>query len=128
MPTLEHKQLAICPKCGTPSETDSELGCLVCMLQLALQSKTSTDDGLPSAFGTYVIERDDDDIPRELGRGTMGVTYRAIDTSLQRVVALKLVSPDFNARGAEARERFVREARAAAALRHPNVATAYQFG
>ena len=58
----------------------------------------------------------------------MGVTYRAIDTSLQRPVALKLIDSEWVKRGAEARERFMREARAAAALRHPNVATVYYFG
>ena len=64
----------------------------------------------------------------ELGHGAMGVTYRAIDTSLQRPVALKLIASEWVKRGAEARERFMREARTAAALRHPNVATVYHFG
>ena len=64
----------------------------------------------------------------ELGRGAMGVTYRATDTSLQRPVALKLIDAEWIKRGAEARERFMREARAAAALRHPNVAAVHQFG
>ena len=58
----------------------------------------------------------------------MGVTYRAIDTSLKRPVALKLIDSEWVKRGAEARERFMREARTAASLRHPNVATVYHFG
>ena len=58
----------------------------------------------------------------------MGVTYRANDTSLQRKVALKIIKTDIAERSADARERFVREARAAAALRHENIATIYQFG
>jgi TolB-like protein len=58
----------------------------------------------------------------------MGVTYRAIDKALDRPVALKIINADRQSHSAEARERFMREARAAAALRHPNVATAYQFG
>jgi len=58
----------------------------------------------------------------------MGVTYRAIDTSLKRPVALKLIDSEWIKRGAEARERFMREARTAASLRHPNVATVYHFG
>ncbi len=58
----------------------------------------------------------------------MGVTYRAIDTSLNREVALKIIRAGIGLSDAEARERFAREARAAAALRHPNVATVYQFG
>src|SRR5258707_41546 len=58
----------------------------------------------------------------------MGVTYRATDTSLQRKVALKIIKTDIAARSADARERFVREARAAAAFRHEHIATIYQFG
>ncbi len=58
----------------------------------------------------------------------MGITYRAVDTSLRRPVALKIIDPEWIKRGAEARERFMREARTAAALRHPNVAAVYQFG
>ena len=58
----------------------------------------------------------------------MGVTYRATDTSLQRKVALKIIKTDIAERSADARERFMREARAAAALRHENIATIHQFG
>ena len=55
----------------------------------------------------------------------MGVTYRAIDTSLQRKVALKIIKIDVAERSTDARERFMREARAAAALRQENIATVY---
>src|SRR5262249_4568188 len=48
--------------------------------------------------------------------------------ALDRPVALKIINTDGRSRNSEARERFMREARAAAALRHPNVATVYQFG
>jgi len=58
----------------------------------------------------------------------MGVTYRATDTSLQRKVALKIIKTDIAERSADARERFVREARATAALRHENIAVIHQFG
>jgi serine/threonine protein kinase/cytochrome c-type biogenesis protein CcmH/NrfG len=58
----------------------------------------------------------------------MGVTYRATDTSLQRKVALKIIKIDIAERSADARERFMREARAAGALRHEHIATVYQFG
>jgi TolB-like protein/Flp pilus assembly protein TadD len=58
----------------------------------------------------------------------MGVTYRAIDKALDRPVALKIINTERGSQSAEARGRFMREARAAAALRHPNVATVYQFG
>lgn len=56
-----------------------------------------------------------------------GHHFRAIDIALNRPVALKIVAPQDRARG-EARERFSREARIAAGLRHPNIATVYHFG
>src|SRR5436190_1213816 len=59
----------------------------------------------------------------------MGVTYLAIDKVLHRRVALKVIDVPAAARSSQAmRERFLREARAAAALRHPNVAGVFQFG
>ena len=79
-------------------------------------------------FGVYEIDRREDGSLYELGRGAMGVTYRATDTSLQRKVALKIIKTDIAQRSADARERFVREARAAAAFRHEHIATIYQFG
>ena len=84
------------------------------------------DDGV--RFGVYEIDRREDGSLYELGRGAMGVTYRATDTSLQRKVALKIIKTDIAERSADARERFMREARAAAALRHEHIATVYQFG
>ena len=62
--------------------------------------------------GRYAIER-------ELGRGGMGIVYLARDLRLERVVAIKLLPPDRSA--APLRERFLREARTAARLSHPNI-------
>ena len=104
---------------------------MVCLLRVGLSDvpdKISEDWFVPDQFGPYVIERREDGNAYELGRGAMGVTYRATDTSLQRAVALKIIKTDLAGRSAEARERFAREARAAAALRHPNVATVHHFG
>lgn len=90
----------------------------------------STQDGLDNTmrFGVYEIDCHADGNLCELGRGAMGVTYRATDTSLQRKVALKIIKTEIAERSADARERFVREARAAAALRHENIAVIHQFG
>jgi TolB-like protein/predicted Ser/Thr protein kinase len=66
-------------------------------------------------------------IVAELGRGGMGVVYRAEDTRLKRPVALKFLSEDLSARP-EARARFLREAQAAAALDNPHVCTVYEAG
>src|SRR5262249_36664583 len=64
---------------------------------------------------------------RRLGRGGMGIIFLAEDSGLRRPVALKVLGPDL-ARRPEAAERFLREARAAAALRHDHVVTIYQVG
>lgn len=73
-----------------------------------------------------VLTRDDGSI-WELGRGAMGITYRAFDKNLECDVALKVISGNYlNTDGA--RDRFVREARAAAKLRHPNVASVFHLG
>ena len=81
-----------------------------------------------NCFGQTEIDCREDGRLYELGRGAMGVTYRATDTTLQRKVALKIIQTDIAERSADARERFMREARAAAALRHENIAVIHQFG
>src|SRR5262245_61308895 len=105
---------------------------MICLLRVGFDDAEEPNEALISfvadRLGNYRIERRDDGSLWELGRGAMGVTYRAVDTSLQRPVALKLIASEWVKRGAEARERFMREARTAASLRHPNVATVYHFG
>ncbi|MDD5200701.1 MAG: protein kinase [Terrimicrobiaceae bacterium] len=65
--------------------------------------------------------------PAELGRGAMGITYKAYDRNLHIHVALKVINAAVLS-GENARERFLREARSAAALRHPNVAAVFFLG
>jgi TolB-like protein/Tfp pilus assembly protein PilF len=126
---------AVCPECGTRLEGgfSRNLGrCMICLLRVGFDDAEEPDETLFASvadrLGIYRIERRDDGSLWELGRGAMGVTYRALDTSLRRAVALKLIDSEWVKRGAEARERFMREARTAASLRHPNVATVYHFG
>ena len=124
----------ICKTCGASTEATSsgDLGCITCLLEIGLGPEAEERDGafaaVPNQLGAYTIARHIDGSAWELGHGAMGVTYRAIDKALDRPVALKIINIDLGSRSAEARERFLREARAAAALRHPNVATVYQFG
>jgi serine/threonine protein kinase len=78
------------------------------------------DMPLPISFGRYVLEQ-------LLGRGGMGVVYLAHDTQLDRKVALKV--PRMSAQESPtACERFLREARAAATLEHPNICPVYDVG
>jgi Tol biopolymer transport system component/predicted Ser/Thr protein kinase len=72
-----------------------------------------------STLGHYRLDE-------KLGRGGMGEVYRAFDTRLGRSVALKTILPDFAA-DEERRIRFEREARAVAALNHPNIVTVYSI-
>ena len=63
----------------------------------------------------------------EIGQGGMGVVYKALDTDLGRTVALKVLREDA-ASDEERRRRFLREARAAAAVSHANIAAVYEVG
>ena len=66
------------------------------------------------------------EVKQELSRGGMGVVYRALDTKLDREVALKVLPPELMADEARKR-RFVQEAKAAAAIHHPNIATIHEI-
>src|SRR5439155_1073831 len=120
--------VTVCSICGEPLNAKGD--CVACLLRRGLGGSIAENE--PSAslvFGDFEVVRREDDSFWELGRGAFGVTYLAVDNVLRRRVALKVIEVPAAARGSQAvRERFLREARAAAALRHPNVAAIYQFG
>ena len=75
---------------------------------------------LPSSFGEY-------DLLEEIGRGGMGIVYKAWDRTLERHVALKMILRGIHATSADL-QRFRSEAQAAAGLTHPNIVPVYQVG
>ena len=78
-------------------------------------------------FEHYQLVTSVDGTPIELGRGAMGVTYKAFDVDLHCPVTLKVISERYLG-DESARLRFLREARAAASVRHPNVASVFHLG
>ena len=118
-----------CPACGTLLPEDGEF-CPVCALREAIQTQTeslSDSSGSELRFEHYTVLHNAEGRPFELGRGAMGVTYKAFDVRLQRPAALKIISPQLFGNDS-ARHRFIREARAAASVRHPNVASVFHIG
>jgi serine/threonine protein kinase/predicted ATPase len=129
-----------CPDCGSEFSGAMEF-CPVCMLRKALDG--DVESGEPSAsedtikpttperaverFEHYELVMGEDGKPVELGRGAMGITYKAFDVDLHCPVTLKVISERYL--GDESvRLRFLREARAAASVRHPNVASVFHLG
>jgi WD40 repeat protein/serine/threonine protein kinase len=128
-----------CPSCGNELPGAMEF-CPVCMLRKALadgfesgESSASEDTIKPTAgqavqrFEHYELVTGEDGKPVELGRGAMGVTYKAFDVDLHCPVTLKVINGRYLS-DESARLRFLREARAAASVRHPNVASVFHLG
>jgi serine/threonine protein kinase len=128
-----------CSVCGTALSGVDE-SCPVCMLRKGLAggvesggSSASEDIVRPTPepashrFENYEIVKGEDGIPVELGRGAMGITYKAFDVDLRCLVTLKVITARY-LNDESARLRFLREARAAASVRHPNVASVFHLG
>ena len=128
-----------CPTCGNELSGATEF-CPVCMLRKALaggvesgESSVSEDTLKPTSqdaahrFEHYQLVKGEDGKPVELGRGAMGVTYKALDVDLRCSVALKVIGEKLLG-DESAQLRFLREARAAARLRHSNVASVLHLG
>src|SRR5271157_4584660 len=127
-----------CPSCGNEFSGAMEF-CPVCMLRKALAGRVEsgessseeavkpTPEQATQRFEHYELVKGEDRKPVELGRGAMGVTYKAVDVDLRCPVTLKVISERYLG-DESARLRFLREARAAASVRHPNVASVFHLG
>ena len=121
----------VCPACG--ALVLESAACPVCLLRSASRPEVFAVASAISTcssefdFGHCQILRTADGTPIELGRGAMGVTYKALDIHLQFVVALKVINSEMLGDECACR-RFVREARAAARVRHENVASIFHLG
>jgi serine/threonine protein kinase/Tfp pilus assembly protein PilF len=118
-----------CAQCGSSlsSTEDAEEFCLTCLLHTALGREDLDQARRPQRFDQYELVNGGDGEPVELGRGAMGITYKAFDTNLRCEVALKVIHPRYLADEAT-RARFLSEARAAAQLRHRNIASVFHLG
>jgi serine/threonine protein kinase len=126
---LSAPSVAVCSTCGRLLNAKGD--CLTCLVRIGFDEpqEEAAAPFTSLVFGDFEIERRGDGSFWELGHGAMGVTYRALDKVLHRTVALKVIETPAAAGDSTAvRERFLREARAAAALKHPNVAGIFQFG
>src|SRR2546422_1115176 len=133
----EPQAAGTCATCGRPLTQCGPNGeCLRCLVSLGFlaegeQAETPAARGRltpgPLRYAHFEVELGADGFPLELGAGAMAITYRARDTVLNSIVALKVIDRSV-AQNSGARSRFLREARAAANIHHPNVARVTYYG
>src|SRR6266702_3008708 len=126
-----------CATCGRPLTQCGPNGeCLRCLVSLGFLADGEPPERPaargrltpgPLRYAHFEVETGADGFPVELGAGAMAITYRARDTVLNSVVALKVIDRKV-AQNPGARSRFLREARAAANIHHPNVAQVTYYG
>src|SRR5438067_7748714 len=135
--TTQTHAAGTCATCGRPLTQCGPNGeCLRCLVSLSFLADGQEADRPagrgrltpgPLRYAHFEVEVGADGFPVELGAGAMAITYRARDTVLNSTVALKVINRSV-ARNPDARSRFLREARAAANIHHPNVAQVTYYG
>ena len=127
----------VCASCGQAmTHVGAEGECMRCLVSFGFLSDEQQSEGTksgkpvrpgPLRYAHFEVEVNADGYPKILGSGAMAVTYCARDTILNSTVALKVISRKL-AENPTARARFLREARAAAQIQHPNVARVIHYG
>src|SRR6185369_7335064 len=122
----------ICPGCQNPLPPDAPAGlCPECLLKAGFGTGTE-----PGGEGTGFVAPTAEQVARLfpqleilglLGKGGMGAVYKARQPGLDRLVALKILPPEYS-RDPAFSDRFLREARALAKLNHPNIIAVFDFG
>src|SRR5213595_2243348 len=135
--TTEPQTAGTCATCGRPLTQCGPNGeCLRCLVSLGFLADGQESERPPARgrltpgplkYAHFEVEVGADGFPVELGAGAMAITYRARDTVLNSEVALKVIDRSV-AQNPGARSRFLREARAAANIHHPNVARVTYYG
>jgi len=135
--TTEPRAAGTCATCGRQLTQCGPNGeCLRCLVSLGFLADGQEADRPagrgrltpgPLRYAHFEVEVGADGFPVELGAGAMAITYRARDTVLNSAVALKVIDRRV-AQNPGARSRFLREARAAANIHHPNVAQVTYYG
>ena len=126
-----------CPKCGAILSAEAVEGlCPACLFSMNLATQTDPGgDPEPARAGKAAVPSPETvakhfpqyEILECLGRGGMGVVYKARQKSLDRLVALKILAPE-REKDPQFAERFAREAKTLAQLNHPNIVTVHDFG
>src|SRR5258705_1150070 len=137
---VAEREPAVGETCGTCGRPLTQVGlkgeCLRCLVSLGFLSDSRRPEESqtrrrltpgPLKYDHFEVEVGADGFPIELGAGAMAITYRARDTVLNSIVALKVIERKV-AQNPGARSRFLREARAAAQIHHPNVARVSHYG
>src|ERR1700761_1661872 len=120
-----------CPQCGAEMPAEADGLCPRCLMAQIVQP-THTEGSAAEAIPPLSPEGLAPHFPQLeilecLGRGGMGVVYKARQKSLNRLIALKLLAPE-RANDPQFAARFKKEAQALAALNHPHIVSVYDFG